>query len=140
MGATMRFDYTAIGDNVNLAPRLEGLNKLYGTHIIVSESAKLLAGSDLPFREIALVAVKGKQRSVPIYELMVADDSALRSSFGDALRLYRIRKFVAALRLFDDLCTTKHDHVSSLYVGVCREFIASPPPSKWNGTFVAKTK
>lgn len=140
MGAAMHFDYTAIGDNVNLASRLEGLNKMYDTHIIVSQSTKLLAGSDLPFREIDLVAVKGKRQPVPIYELMIADDSEMRDEFGDALGLYRNREFAAALRMFDDLYVQKRDYVSNLYAGRCREFIAAPPPAGWDGVFAAETK
>jgi adenylate cyclase len=136
----MRFDYTAIGDNVNLASRLEGLNKMYGTHIIVSESTKLLAGDDLPFREIDLVAVKGKQLPVPIYELMIVDDSEGRALFGEALKCYRNREFEAALQLFEVLSAKMHDKVSALYAERCREFIGQPPPMEWDGVFVAKTK
>ncbi len=77
---------------------------------------------------------------MPIYELMLDDDIKMRVAFGEALRLYRSREFAVALCMFDDLSTANQDHVSALYAGRCRKFIASPPPAEWDGVFVAKSK
>ncbi len=138
MGADMRFDYTAIGDNVNLASRLEGLTKQYGAHIIVSDATREGAGDDFTFREIDLVRVKGKQKPVAVFELMV-DNHAIVAPFAEGLALYRGKNFAGALRLFSELAEGG-DKASALYAERCRDFLMDPPGAGWDGVFVARTK
>lgn len=146
MGSSSRFDYTMLGDSVNLAARLEGLNKQFGTYSMCSAASKeeaLAFGTELRFRELARVAVVGKKEAVTVFEPMNASEYAERQAvleaFSQGLQLFYQGKFPEALEAFSAI--QKEDAPAAHYVAKCRELLENPPDlSSWEGVWVATSK
>ncbi|MFI5184857.1 MAG: adenylate/guanylate cyclase domain-containing protein, partial [Vicinamibacteria bacterium] len=141
-GAPDRLSYTALGDGVNLASRLEGLNKAYGTTILASEAIRAEAEPWFEFRLVDKVAVKGKSQGVKVYELLgakgrPAEQLERTRLYEVAFEAYLHQDFAAALAILD---TQKDDGPSLVLAGRCRGFLVSPPPADWNGIYVATSK
>jgi adenylate cyclase len=146
MGSNIVQNYTVMGDSVNLAARLEGINKEYGTRIIISQFTYEEVKASFTVREVDRVRVKGKYEPVRIFELICEGEPTdqvrqLLALFNRGYDLYHQRKFNEALEMFkQSLQVSQNDPVSKLYVERCESYIESTPSDNWDGVFVMKTK
>jgi adenylate cyclase len=153
MGSALRYGYTALGDTVNLSSRLEGLNKDYGTHIIVNETTYAATReANFVYRELDLIRVKGKTQPVMIYELIgrageenlygsCADVELRLDQFARGRTLYRARRWEEAQSVFQIIIDKwPNDGPARTYWKRCQEYLFDEPPSGWDGVFTMTHK
>ncbi|MBD3303993.1 CHASE2 domain-containing protein [Candidatus Woesearchaeota archaeon] len=140
MGSYERFDYTAMGDTINLGSRLEGLTKAYGVNIIASESTKKAVKGKFVFRKLDLVRVKGKNKPITIYELVCRAneeyDADKITAYEEGLKFYLDKKWDKAIKEFEKA----NDFAAKEFIKRCKEFKKNPPPKDWDGVWVMRSK
>ncbi len=149
MGSEKRFNYTVMGDQVNVGARCETACKLFGVYAVISESTKTEAekSGEFLFRKLGRVRVKGRQKPIWLYQLVSFKKNAqemtieLIDSFEKALELYYLREFEKAITQFEhvrefesqQLYSNELTNPSSVYIKRCRELISEQPDEKWEG-------